>query len=74
MKSTGFWIRRYLVVAAVASVLLVGVGMLKGRTLERAAPEALFWGVVSAGVFTAARYRSARKGEACALCRDTVED
>lgn len=74
MKTKGFWVRRYLVVAAGTFVLLVGVGLLKGRTLERAAPQALFWGAVSAAVFTAVRYRSARRGEACALCRDTVED
>ena len=74
MKSTGFWIRRYFVVAGAAFVLLVAVGLLKGRGLERAALESSFWAVVTAAVFTAARYRSARKGEACALCRDTVED
>lgn len=74
MKSTGFWVRRYFVVAGGAFVLLVAAGMLKGRDLQRVAPESLFWAVVTAAVFTAARYRSARKGEACALCRDTVED
>ena len=74
MKSTGFWVRRYFVVAGGAFVLLVAVGLLKGRELERVALESLFWAVVTAAVFTATRYRSARKGEACALCRDTVED
>lgn len=74
MKSTGFWVRRYFVVAGGAFVLLAAVGLLKGREPERVAPESLFWAVVTAAVFTAARYRSARKGEACALCRDTIED
>ena len=74
MKSTGFWVRRYIVVAGGAFILLVAVGLLKGRELERAIPESLFWAVVTAGVFTAVRYRKARKGEACSLCRDTVGD
>ena len=74
MKSTGFWVRRYIVVAGGVFVILVAAGLLKGRDLDRAVPESLFWAVVTAAVFTAFRYRSARKGEACALCRDTVED
>lgn len=74
MKSIGFWIRRYFVVAGGAFVLLVAVGLLKGREPQRVLAESLLWGVVTAAVFTAFRYRSARKGEACALCRDTLED
>lgn len=74
MKSTAFWVRRYFVVAGGVFILLVAVGLLKGRDPERVALESLFWAVVTAAVFTAVRYRKARKGEACALCRDTVED
>ena len=74
MKSTWFWVRRYFVVAGAAFVLLVAVGLLKGRALERAVTESLLWASVAASVFTTVRYRSARKGEACALCRDTVDD
>lgn len=74
MKSTGFWVRRFLVVAGGAFVLLVAIGLLKGREIERVLAESLLWAVPSAAAFTAIRYRKARKGEACALCRDTVED
>ena len=74
MKSTAFWIRRYFVVAGLAFVLLVAIGLLKGREFERVLIESLLWGVVTAAVFIAARYRQASKGKACALCRDTVED
>lgn len=74
MKSTAFWVRRYFVVAGAAFVLLVAVGLLKGREFDRVLMESLLWGVVTAAVFTAARYRSACKGQACALCRDTAED
>jgi hypothetical protein len=74
MKSTAFWVRRYFVVAGAAFVLLVAVGLLKDRPFDRILAESLLWSVLTAAVFTAARYRSARKGEACALCRDTVED
>ena len=74
MKSTGFWVRRYFFVAGAAFVLLVAVGLLRGRELERVLTDSLMWGMVSAAIFTAVRYRKARNGEACALCRDTVED
>ena len=74
MKSTAFWVRRYFVVAGAAFVLLVAVGLLKGREFDRVVTESLLWGLVTSAVFTAVRYRNARKGKACALCRDTVED
>ncbi|MBZ2209958.1 hypothetical protein [Massilia soli] len=74
MKSTAFWIRRYFVVAGASFVLLVAVGLLKGREAGRVLTESLLWAVVTAAVFTAARYRSARKGQAGALCRDTPDD
>lgn len=74
MKSTGFWIRRFMVVAGAVFVILAAVGLLKGHMLAEAWLEALGWALASATVFVAARYRSARRGEACALCRDTVED
>ncbi|MGZ8970961.1 MAG: hypothetical protein ACXW2W_17330 [Telluria sp.] len=61
-------------VAGAAFVILAAVGLLKGRTLAEAWLEALGWALASATVFIVARYRSARRGEACALCRDTVED
>ena len=74
MRSTQFWIFRFLGVAAGAFALLVLADLLKGETLENALWSAMIWALISAGVFVAVRNYKARKGEACALCRDTVED
>jgi len=74
MKSTAFWIRRYLTVVAGVFVLLTGTYLLYGMSGADALREAGIWSVLSGSVFTASRYRQARKGMHCALCRDTVRD
>ncbi|MES2298191.1 MAG: hypothetical protein V4582_14190 [Pseudomonadota bacterium] len=73
MKSKAFWVRRFVFVSALAFVILVGADLLKGGRIDAAVPSALAWALISASIFTAARYRSARKGLACALCRDTAD-
>jgi len=74
MKSKRFWIGRFATLAGGAFVILVAVGLLKGRLLEDVLPGALGWALLSAAIFTVARYRSARRGQACALCGDTVDN
>jgi hypothetical protein len=74
MKSTAFWIRRFFVVSGLAIVILVAADLLKGGTLDGAIPSALAWALIASAIFTGSRYHRARKGQACALCRDTVED
>jgi hypothetical protein len=48
--------------------------LLRGRAVETALSESFLWALISSVVFTGWRYYQARRGVACALCRDTVED
>lgn len=70
---TGFWIKRFLVVLAIAFGVIFAAQWLKGRGVEYAATQAAVWSVVSALVFTVARFFQARRGQHCAICRDTPE-
>jgi hypothetical protein len=68
-----FWIRRYLTVF-VLGVLVIGAShLVRGRSLEHAATESLLWAFIAATVFTTARFYQARRGQHCAICRDTSE-
>lgn len=72
MKTT-FWIKRFcFVFLSVFSILLV-VSLLKERSLERASAESAVWAGVTAVVFVTARIYQSRRGQHCALCRDTPE-
>lgn len=68
-----FWIKRFFVFFTGAFLVLLIVGLLKERPLERAAAESAVWAGITAVVFVAARFYQARKGQHCALCRDTPE-
>lgn len=70
---TAFWIKRFAVVVAIAFAVIFAAHWLRGRGLEYAATHAAVWGVVSALVFTVARFYQARRGQHCALCKDTPE-
>jgi hypothetical protein len=74
MKSKQFWVKRFLWVAGIVFMILMAAALLRGRSVDTALSESFIWGLVTAGVFTGARYRQARKGIACALCKDTVEE
>jgi len=70
---TAFWIKRYLVVLLGAFAIICAAQLLKGHDLEYSATQGAIWGLISATVFTAARYRAASRKQHCALCRDTPE-
>lgn len=70
---TAFRIKRYLVVLAGAFGLICASQLLKGHDLEYSATQGAIWGVISAAIFTAVRYRQASRNQHCALCRDTPE-
>ena len=70
---TAFWIRRFLTVLAGAFVIIAVAQRLQGHDWPYAASEAAIWGAISATVFTTARFFQARRGQHCALCRDTPE-
>jgi hypothetical protein len=69
-----FWIRRFLLVATIATGLLFTIYLARGRGLERAGLEAAVWGVASALAFTMTRLFWSRRGYACAMCRDMPEE
>lgn len=71
--STRFWIKRFLVVLALAFAVICTAQLLKGRGMEYSASQAAIWSVASALVFTVARYFQSRRGQHCALCKDTPE-
>ena len=73
MYGPAFWIKRFLMVSALVFAILLAAEVVKGGTLQGGWPSALFWASTSAAVFTGSRYYQARKGLACALCRDLPE-
>ncbi len=72
--SKAFWIRRYLMVATLVFGVLMAVALLKGRTLAVGAEDSLLWAAISAAIYVATRYHYAKKGIACAMCRDIPEE
>lgn len=70
---TLFWLRRLLQVFVIAFVVIAGAQLLRGHTPADAVHQALLWAAISSGVFVAARIRQSRRGQHCALCRDTPE-
>lgn len=72
MKPT-FWIKRFFVVLLGVFSLLLVVNLVKQRPLESAAAESAVWASITAIVFVTARFYQSRKGQHCALCRDTAE-
>ena len=68
-----FWIKRFFTVFVVAFLMLFLVALLKNRSLGRATAESAVWAGVTAVVFVSARIYQSRKGQHCALCRDTPE-
>jgi hypothetical protein len=74
MNSKEFWVKRFLWMSGIVFMILMAASLLRGRTVETGLSESFVWALISSGVFTGWRYYQARKGIACALCKDTVED
>jgi hypothetical protein len=74
MKGLGFWALRFAQISVLVFVILVAAALIKGGTVASAWLESAFWAVISASTFTVTRYYKARKGEACALCQDIVDE
>ncbi len=70
---TRFWINRFLVVLAGAFAVICLAQLLKGHDLAYAATQGATWGAISATVFTVARFFQARRGQQCAICKDTPD-
>jgi hypothetical protein len=73
MKPLAFWVRRFLVVAGLATFIILGSKLLRGAALDDVLSESFLWGLAAAAIFTATRYYNAKRGVACAMCRDTPE-
>jgi hypothetical protein len=70
----GFWIRRLLIVFLVVSVVLFVVELAKGHESGAALRFALFWGVMTAGVFTLVGYIRFRRNPACVLPESRMDN
>jgi hypothetical protein len=70
---TGFWIKRFLTVLVGASTIICVAQLLRGHGLAYSATQGPIWSVISATVFTVARFFQARRGQHCAICNDTPE-
>lgn len=71
--STEFWVKRFLAVLAGAFVIIGGAQLLKGHDAVYSMTQAAIWSTVSALVFTVARFFQARRGQHCAICKDTPQ-
>ena len=71
---TVFWLRRFTTVFALAFLVIsASQWLLRGRTPADAALQGVIWAAIAATLFTATRIYKSRRGEHCALCRDTPE-
>ena len=68
-----FWVKRFVTVLLGAFIIIGGAQLLKGHDLAYAATQAAIWSVLSAAVFTTARFFQARRGQHCAICKDTEQ-
>src|SRR4051812_42520370 len=70
---TAFWIRRFLLVFVSAAAIIAAAQMLKGHTLGYAVSQGALWAAIASTIFTVARIYQSRRGQHCAICRDTPE-
>lgn len=66
-------IKQFFWMSGTMVMLLTGMELFKGRPLEDALPFAFGWGLLSAGIFAGSRYVQARRGIACAVCKDDTK-
>lgn len=70
---TKFWIKRFLVVLVGAFAIITAAQLFKGHGLGYASTHGALWGLITAAVFTVARFIQARRGQHCVICKDTPE-
>jgi hypothetical protein len=59
----GFWAKRFLVVLLGAFLIIGAAQWLKGNSLQYSVTHGGVWGLVTATVFTVARFFQSRRGE-----------
>lgn len=70
---TRFWLKRFLVVTAIAFAGIAVGRVLMGRPLAPTLVDAAFWAPLSGLVFVATRRWHAARGRRCELCGDEPE-
>ena len=70
---TRFWIKRFFLVLCIAFVIIAGAQILKGRDLSYSIMHAGLWSLIAATIFILARLYQSRRGQHCAICKDTPE-
>jgi hypothetical protein len=70
---TRFWIKRFFTVLVGASIVSSAAQFLKNHDFRYSAVQGIIWGVITATVFTIARLLQSRRGQHCAICKDTPE-
>ena len=68
-----FWLRRFALVFAGALMLIAAVQYMNTGDAAFALKHGTIWATASASVFTAARLWQSRRGQHCAICKDTPE-
>ncbi|MFC0251846.1 hypothetical protein [Massilia consociata] len=64
------WSGQYLLAASSMFMLLEVIDMLRGEAFGAAWRESLAWAVLAAAIFIGSRYYQAKRGAACAVCKD----
>jgi hypothetical protein len=68
-----FWIKRFFTVLVGAFVVICAAQMLRGHDIRYSAVQGAIWAIVTASIFTIARLFQSRRGQHCAICKDTPE-
>ena len=68
-----FWIRRFFLVWISAALIIGATQALRGHSLTYAMVQGLLWATVSALIFTVSRFFRSRRGQPCAICKDTPD-
>lgn len=71
--SVGFWVKRFLTVLVGAFAIICVAQLLWGHDVAYSATQAAIWSTLAALIFTVARFFQARRGQHCAICKDTPE-
>ena len=59
---------------SLVAVTLLCVYLLRGKPVTTAVSEAVLWAAISAAAVVATRLVRLRRGERCAMCKDSPED
>ncbi|ACV27937.1 hypothetical protein [Kangiella koreensis] len=71
--SYSFWIKRFFAVLIGVFVVVAVAQYLKNDDVAYALTQGAIWAPITAIIFTASRFFQARRGQHCALCKDTPE-